>query len=405
MSVEKQKMCIHEALVTIDKLDWVSIAPILTEAEIVQCQNCSFVFTKGYPITNKGIRELNTSLDVSFETPPHRSKSKAETLDRLFTNMGLTSSATTVLDYGGGTGRTANELRLLGWESFSYDPFAQADQELEESICLGDADVKELTKRYEGGKGLVVTLFHVLEHIPDPAQFLLDLKDTFGTKALFVIEVPVLELEFAQSWDPSSFFAPFHASHFSKQTLARTLASAGLSELFHESFIDYNGHLVFAEAIGARSIFNHHSELKAIGLIESEAVSNYMTLRQEMEDWLVAEIEEIYSASDIVIFWGLGVGLDSIFRMWQPADWQKTIFVDRNRKRAEGLPSRYPQAYQTATPEDFVGPDFFKRIEGRKVGVIPSSYAKSRQIIAEAINLFGEANSLKFLTYPLVRSY
>jgi hypothetical protein len=157
--------------------------------------------------------------------------------------------------------------------------------------------------------------------------------------------------------------------------------------------------------MGARSLFNHHSELNAIELIESEAVSNYMLLRQEMEDWLVTAIEEIYSTSDFVIFWGLGVGLDSIFRMWQPADWQKTVFVDRNRKRAEGLPSRYPQAYLTATPEDFVVSDFFKHNEGSKVGVIPSSYAKSQQIIAEATTLFGQANSLKFLAYPLVRSY
>lgn len=398
-------MCLHEDLVNIEKLDWVTIAPILNRAEVVQCHNCDFVFTQGYPITNDGIRELNTSLDLSFETSPRRSKSKAETLDRLLASFGQSRADTTILDYGGGTGRTANELRLLGWESFSYDPFAQADEALERSICLSDSGVNELTKKHDGGNGLIVTLFHVLEHIPDPGQFLLDLKDTFGAKARFFIEVPIIELESSQSWDPSSFFAPFHASHFSRGTLDLVLASAGLKEKYHEDFSDYNGYLVYAEAVGARSIFSHPSQINGVGLSGTEAVSNYMVLRKEMEDWLVSELEDLYSASDVTVFWGLGVGLDSILKIWQPADWQETVFLDRNRTRADELSSRYPMVSLATTPENFVLSDFYKHWEGSKFGVVPSSYAKSRQIITEATTLFGQANHLRFLAYPLVRSY
>lgn len=403
--MEKQISCRHQTLETIDKLDWVTLVPMLNDAKVVHCQTCGYMFTEGYPTTQEKIRELNNALDISFEIPPARSKAKAEVLNRLFSDLGLSKGRTIVLDYGGGTGRTANELRRVGWESYSYDPFARADGAILENIAISDEGLSAFKASSGVGRRCVVTLFHVLEHIPDPVQFLLDLQASFGTNALFVIEVPVLELDFEQSWDPSSFFAPFHASHFSRETLSMTLKSAGLEKIIQEEFSDYNGHLVIAETTDAIINCAPNFELNLIGLSNSESINRYMALRQQMEDWLISELEEIYSSSEAVIFWGLGLGLDSIFRIWQPTNWKNIVFLDRNKERVEAIASRYPKVSLVATPNGFLGSDFYKVRRGSRLGIIPSSYAKSREITAEATRLFSSANPLSFLDYPLVRSY
>jgi tetratricopeptide (TPR) repeat protein/SAM-dependent methyltransferase len=64
------------------------------------------------------------------------------------------------LDYGGGNGLLSRTLQAAGWNSASYDPFANPDVV---SSSLG---------RFE-----LITAFEVFEHVPDPQALLLVLKD------------------------------------------------------------------------------------------------------------------------------------------------------------------------------------------------------------------------------------
>lgn len=63
------------------------------------------------------------------------------------------------LDYGGGGGLLARLLREAGWQSTSYDPFADAGVPME---SLGRFDF--------------ITAFEVFEHVPDPHQLVANLR-------------------------------------------------------------------------------------------------------------------------------------------------------------------------------------------------------------------------------------
>lgn len=71
----------------------------------------------------------------------------------------------------------------------------------------------------------VITMFMVLEHLPRPVQVLENLRRIAHAGTALVVEVPVLETGLRE--DINGFFSVQHTTHFSRHTLAETLARAG----------------------------------------------------------------------------------------------------------------------------------------------------------------------------------
>src|SRR5690606_26436937 len=69
----------------------------------------------------------------------------------------------------------------------------------------------------------VITLWHVLEHVPDLNQTLSDLKRLLAENGTMFIAVPNLKSEdanrYQQFW--AAFDVPRHLWHFSKKTMSR----------------------------------------------------------------------------------------------------------------------------------------------------------------------------------------
>jgi len=89
----------------------------------------------------------------------------------------------TILDYGCGYGNLLDTLRLNGAVTygFEYDPLCRATLN-GKGHCLIEDDVFENTPRWDA-----ICLSHVLEHLPDPVEFLKKIANRTGT---IFIEVP-----------------------------------------------------------------------------------------------------------------------------------------------------------------------------------------------------------------------
>jgi 2-polyprenyl-3-methyl-5-hydroxy-6-metoxy-1,4-benzoquinol methylase len=136
-----------------------------------------------------------------------------------------------LLDIGCGNGRFLNRMRSLGWEVAGVDFDAEAVRVAREHYGLdarcGSADAVG----FEPASFDVVTLSHVLEHVPDPAAALARCASLLRPGGEILVWVPNFESPFRSlfgaAWFP--YEVPRHRWHFRPADVAALLVRAGLA--------------------------------------------------------------------------------------------------------------------------------------------------------------------------------
>lgn len=141
-------------------------------------------------------------------------------------------SAPSVLDIGCGTGLFLREARERGWTvegiELSRSAVAYARERFGLPVRQGALDEIALPDAAFD----VITMWHVLEHLPDPLAALRQAARALRPGGLLLLAVPNIgSLEarlFGRRW--YSLDAPRHLYHFSPETLRALLERAGLHE-------------------------------------------------------------------------------------------------------------------------------------------------------------------------------
>ncbi len=133
-----------------------------------------------------------------------------------------------LLDVGAGRGAIVRQYAALGWDSVGVEPGARA-VELARAAGL---DIRSGTLEDQGFPSEAfdaVILNHVLEHVPDVAQTLREVRRVLKNRGWLLVRVPN-----SSSFDAKVFgrdwFAweiPRHLSHFEPQTLRFVLEQSG----------------------------------------------------------------------------------------------------------------------------------------------------------------------------------
>jgi len=148
-----------------------------------------------------------------------------------------------VLDIGCGFGYFLAACRARGYAvhgvDFSGHAIEHAQDRLQIPVTVGALDEVQLeTKAFD-----VVTMWHSLEHTPEPSAALALAKDCLRVDGILVVDVPnYLGTDAARygltwtGWDP-----PYHLWHFTPAALSRLLAKHGLEVIkvktYHSEFI------------------------------------------------------------------------------------------------------------------------------------------------------------------------
>lgn len=100
------------------------------------------------------------------------------------------------------------------------------------------------TFHYAGAPDMI-TMFHVLEHLPRPLSVLRNLRRIAHRATRLVLEVPILEN--GKTDDINGFFSTQHLTHFSRSSLRNCVSRSGwrITEWCEQP--DYNGCRVLAE--------------------------------------------------------------------------------------------------------------------------------------------------------------
>ncbi|QQR88142.1 MAG: class I SAM-dependent methyltransferase [Flavobacteriales bacterium] len=200
---------------------------------LTRCTHCGFAFTNPRPNPNELGRYYGSSNYISHS---NRARGLVPALYYLARSIALRAkrrmiarltSGKTVLDYGCGAGAFLAHMRSCGYTVEGVEPGDEARAIARRTAsCPVHPSLADLTQhRFD-----VITLWHVLEHVPDPTQTLLQLTSLLSPNGILLIAVPDVS-----SWDSQHYGSlwaaldvPRHLSHFRPRDLHHLAGQSGL---------------------------------------------------------------------------------------------------------------------------------------------------------------------------------
>ena len=129
-----------------------------------------------------------------------------------------------VLDIGQGTGEFLHHMQGKGWTVKGIEPNAEARQFAKEKYHLDVEDESEMANLSEHSFDLI-TMWHVLEHVPDLSGRMEQLKKLVKKDGYIIIAVPNLDSpdsrKYKEKW--AALDVPRHLYHFTKETMTKLL--------------------------------------------------------------------------------------------------------------------------------------------------------------------------------------
>ncbi|MGI8438573.1 MAG: methyltransferase domain-containing protein [Chthoniobacterales bacterium] len=206
--------------------------------DIAQCKCCDLLFRNPRPTQAEIARSYNTG--GTFVAWQEEESDRAAMWERRAAIIKRFQPSGHLLDVGTGDGRFLQLCRPLGYQvtgtELSSTGAAYA-QRMGFNVHMGQ--ILELDLPEQGFD--LVTIWHVLEHVPDPGAVLRRVFTLLKGGGIFVLAVPNEENFFARRalhlpmtqnpFGPLPFGGEIHLTYFRPRTLLRTLRNAGFEIL------------------------------------------------------------------------------------------------------------------------------------------------------------------------------
>lgn len=137
---------------------------LIENVKLYKCETCELEFLEDYEKNRASIYEKDYWVD---EKNPTILKCKEKNYDEIIKEIPKGK----ILDYGGGYGSFVNYLKNKGFEIDLYDPY------------LSNTKIKK--EKYD-----IITLFDVIEHVPNQIKLIEDLKIKLNENGIIIIITP-----------------------------------------------------------------------------------------------------------------------------------------------------------------------------------------------------------------------
>ena len=201
-----------------------------------RCQSCSLVFTYPQPL-KKAVTSHNTEVFNSekellgrtsiFEKEYARAQKHVREVMRFKPGGKL-------LDIGCSYGILVKAAKDLGFDARGVEPTKRAASYAAKRLHLSVIHGTVETASFAKNSFDVITLYDVLEHIPDFKKFLKEIRRILKSDGILVIQSPNVDsfafrlLKTRWNW----LLVPQHLWHFSGRSLTHVLADAGFSVIW-----------------------------------------------------------------------------------------------------------------------------------------------------------------------------
>lgn len=196
---------------------------------INECGQCTFRFTNPRPVDS----ELDKYYDSNqYPSHNHRPSTLMDYVYRIVRRYTLKeklklvnslSERANLLDVGCGTGEFLQVCKHDGWSTRGVEKNSKARQQAENIVGLSiDRELYDINR---GGEFQVITLWHVLEHLPSIHEAMNHLKKILAVKGHIIIAVPNHLSYDARKYEAywAAYDIPRHLSHFNQKSF-KTLA-------------------------------------------------------------------------------------------------------------------------------------------------------------------------------------
>lgn len=160
-----------------------------------------------------------------FEKLYHAVKQKA-LRDKINIIKGFKSSSLNLLDIGAGTGDFLVEAKKNNWHTWGIEPSEKAKNIAIQKGVNFFNDIKDVSDSSMD----VITMWHVLEHIPDVENHITELKRILKPDGIIIIAVPNFNSYDAKYYGKhwAAYDVPRHLWHFSKTAIKKLFAAQGI---------------------------------------------------------------------------------------------------------------------------------------------------------------------------------
>lgn len=197
---------------------------------VVQCLECGLCFTNPRPAA--------LSLDDFYplDYGPHQTKEEKRTLPRRLLKRWRRPRAPLpwhgqgrLLDFGCGGGTFLQEMREHGWQVTGLDTSTETVQRLRDELGLHVLHGTLPHPDLEPESFDVITMWHALEHVPDPRAVLTAARRLLAPHGKLIVAVPNIDSLAFRTFGPHWFALdlPRHLVHFAPWTLHFMLEQAG----------------------------------------------------------------------------------------------------------------------------------------------------------------------------------
>jgi len=195
----------------------------------VICRRCGLVWTdpRLAPDDVRAFyaREYRLEYKGAFEPKPRqRYRNARVALNRLRRNATAFRPGVRVLDVGAGSGEVVYLLRALGCDASGVEPNEAYARYASETLGLPVTCGFYQDAAVEPGSLDVVTMFHTVEHLEDPAGVMACAAGWLAPGGLLIVEIPNVE---AVCQQPHQQFHRGHLYHFNLSALSAMLRRMG----------------------------------------------------------------------------------------------------------------------------------------------------------------------------------
>lgn len=196
--------------------------------KLSKCEECGLLYTLPQPQRETLANYYDSSEYTSHNTSKWNLKNLLYMQARKFAlnqKLGMIEKYVDkgkILDIGGGTGEFLNHCRNRGWDVFGVEPSPIAREKAFSTHGLKLLDSVELLSAKNESLD-VITMWHVLEHLEDPAKQFQTNYHLLKPDGLLVVALPNYE-----SWDAyhygkywAAYDVPRHLFHFSQKSLTQ----------------------------------------------------------------------------------------------------------------------------------------------------------------------------------------